>query len=278
MLARRLPGLLPMLTEDQALEVTAVHSIAGLLSPDAPLVAVPPFVAPHHSTSVPGLVGGGIGPGQAGRDQPGAPRGPLHGRGMRVRARTAWKHSAPRWRKARSAWRGETASPATRRTSSWCSRPTRAPARRRASWTAPARHTSGGATWPPVRPAARPRGPAGAHAPDHRDVGSRGRCPGVDRHRPRPGRQGPGQSGRPLARVRLAHQRPSPGPILRREFALPRKVTALLDRVLDTGAVTARGADRCLRVAWTLSDLAEADRPEADHVAAALEFRDRRAA
>jgi magnesium chelatase family protein len=70
----------------------------------------------------------------------------------------------------------------------------------------------------------------------------------------------------------------APGPILRREFALPRKVTALLDRVLDTGAVTARGADRCLRVAWTLSDLAEADRPEADHVAAALEFRDRRAA
>ena len=68
----------------------------------------------------------------------------------------------------------------------------------------------------------------------------------------------------------------APGPILRREFALPRKVTALLDRVLNTGAVTARGADRCLRVAWTLADLAEADRPEADHVAAALEFRDRR--
>ena len=70
----------------------------------------------------------------------------------------------------------------------------------------------------------------------------------------------------------------APGPILRREFALPRKVTALLDRVLDTGAVTARGADRCLRVAWTLADLAESDRPESDHVAAALEFRDRRAA
>ena len=70
----------------------------------------------------------------------------------------------------------------------------------------------------------------------------------------------------------------APGPILRREFGLPGKVTALLDRVLDTGAVTARGADRCLRVAWTLSDLAESDRPEATHVAAALEFRDRRAA
>jgi magnesium chelatase family protein len=70
----------------------------------------------------------------------------------------------------------------------------------------------------------------------------------------------------------------APGPILRREFGLPRNVTALLDRGLDVGAVTARGADRCLRVSWTLADLAEVDQPTADHVAAALEFRDRRVA
>jgi magnesium chelatase family protein len=69
-----------------------------------------------------------------------------------------------------------------------------------------------------------------------------------------------------------------PGPVLRREFALPANATALLDRGLSAGAVTARGADRCLRVAWTLSDLAGVDRPSADHVAAALEFRDRRVA
>ena len=69
----------------------------------------------------------------------------------------------------------------------------------------------------------------------------------------------------------------APGPVLRREYGLPGKTTALLDRALNTGAVTARGADRCLRVAWTLSDLAESDHPQADHVAAALEFRDRRA-
>ena len=69
-----------------------------------------------------------------------------------------------------------------------------------------------------------------------------------------------------------------PGPELRRRFSLPRPVTALLDRSLSCGALTARGADRTLRVAWTLSDLAGLDRPEADHVAAALEFRDRRAA
>jgi magnesium chelatase family protein len=68
-----------------------------------------------------------------------------------------------------------------------------------------------------------------------------------------------------------------PGPMLRTRFALPRQATALLDRSLACGALTARGADRTLRVAWTLSDLAGADRPTPDHVAAALEFRDRRA-
>jgi magnesium chelatase family protein len=67
-----------------------------------------------------------------------------------------------------------------------------------------------------------------------------------------------------------------PGPVLRRDFALPRQATALLDRGLSSGAVTARGADRCLRVAWTLCDLADRDNPDADDVAAALEFRDRR--
>jgi len=67
-----------------------------------------------------------------------------------------------------------------------------------------------------------------------------------------------------------------PGPVLRRDYAPPRRATALLDKGLATGAVTARGADRCLRVAWTLSDLAGRAHPDEDDVAAALEFRDRR--
>ncbi len=69
-----------------------------------------------------------------------------------------------------------------------------------------------------------------------------------------------------------------PGPVLRREFTLPVEATGLLDRGLEVGAITARGADRCLRVAWTLADLDGRDQPDAEHVAAALEFRDRRAA
>jgi magnesium chelatase family protein len=67
MLARRLPGILPPLDREQALEVTCIHSIAGLLDPDQPLFAVPPFRAPHHSASTAAIVGGGprLRPGEA---------------------------------------------------------------------------------------------------------------------------------------------------------------------------------------------------------------------
>ncbi|MEH3033229.1 MAG: YifB family Mg chelatase-like AAA ATPase [Aeromicrobium erythreum] len=59
MLAQRLPGLLPPLPRDQALEVSAVHSLAGVLAPDAPLVQRAPFVDPHHTASAVAIVGGG---------------------------------------------------------------------------------------------------------------------------------------------------------------------------------------------------------------------------
>ena len=59
MMARRVPGILPPLTFDEALEVTAVHSVAGLLPPGAGLLADRPFRAPHHTISDAALVGGG---------------------------------------------------------------------------------------------------------------------------------------------------------------------------------------------------------------------------
>lgn len=59
MLARRLPSILPALTEEEALEVTAIHSVAGLLPTAGGLAAARPFRAPHHSISSAGLVGGG---------------------------------------------------------------------------------------------------------------------------------------------------------------------------------------------------------------------------
>jgi magnesium chelatase family protein len=61
MLASRLPGILPPLDDEQALEVTAVHSVAGTLDDDVPLVTRPPFVNPHHSASLAAIVGGGSG-------------------------------------------------------------------------------------------------------------------------------------------------------------------------------------------------------------------------
>jgi magnesium chelatase family protein len=61
MLAQRLPSILPPLSDEEALEVTAVHSIAGALPPRTGMLRCPPFQAPHHSTSVPALVGGGCG-------------------------------------------------------------------------------------------------------------------------------------------------------------------------------------------------------------------------
>jgi magnesium chelatase family protein len=62
MLARRLPGILPLLDDDAALEVTRIHSVAGVLPPGGGLVRVPPFRAPHHSASTAAIVGGGTGP------------------------------------------------------------------------------------------------------------------------------------------------------------------------------------------------------------------------
>ena len=62
MLARRLPGLLPPLSNEEALEVTAIQSIAGLLTGARGLSRARPFRAPHHTVSEVGLVGGGDGP------------------------------------------------------------------------------------------------------------------------------------------------------------------------------------------------------------------------
>jgi magnesium chelatase family protein len=278
MLAQRLPGLLPALTPDESLEVTAVHSVAGALSPEAPLVCAPPFVAPHHTTSVAALVGGGSGlarPGAVSR----AHRGILFldescefGPQRLDALRTALEEGEVRH------------------------------ARRDGIVRYPARFQLVLATNPcpcaPARdvdclcsPTARRRyfGRLSGPLLDRVDLQVRMRpitamsivegC-------------APERSAAVRERVVRARERAAvrwsdhgwrtnaeiPGPALRGKHALPYQVTGLLDRALSIGALTARGADRTLRVAWTLADLADRERPSADDVAAALAFRDRGAA
>ena len=61
MLAERIPTILPRLDPEAALEVTAVHSVAGTLPPQVPLLTDPPFLAPHHTATKAAIVGGGSG-------------------------------------------------------------------------------------------------------------------------------------------------------------------------------------------------------------------------
>jgi len=62
MLSKRLPSILPPLSKEEALEVTKIHSVMGMLTPQHPLVSISPFRSPHHTISAPGLAGGGSNP------------------------------------------------------------------------------------------------------------------------------------------------------------------------------------------------------------------------
>jgi magnesium chelatase family protein len=61
MLAERIPTILPRLDTEAALEVTSIHSVAGALPPQVPLITDPPFMAPHHTATKAAIVGGGSG-------------------------------------------------------------------------------------------------------------------------------------------------------------------------------------------------------------------------
>ena len=93
MLARRIPGVLPEMTFDEAVECTKIHSIAGQLPADVGLLIARPFRAPHHSISNVALVGGGSIP-AAGRDLARPARRALSRRVSRVRAPGAGRAAA----------------------------------------------------------------------------------------------------------------------------------------------------------------------------------------
>jgi len=278
MLARRLPGLLPPLSSEQALEVTAVHSVAGLLTADAPLVSTPPFVAPHHTASVSALVGGGPGlarPGAISAAHQGVlfldevcEYGPRHLEALRTAVeegeiRLARRDGVVRYPARFQLVMAANPCPCAPPRDIDCSC---APGQRRRYFS-----RLSGPLLDRIDLVARMRpitamGSADAGPPESTAVVSAR----VADARARAERRWRGRGWRTNVEV--------PGPVLRRDFELPRSATALLDRGLAAGVVSARGADRCLRVAWTISDLAGCGRPGHDHVAAALAFRDRRTA
>ena len=62
MMARRIPGILPRLTYEEKIEITGIYSVAGLLSPQQPVIEQRPFRSPHHNITQTGLIGGGSKP------------------------------------------------------------------------------------------------------------------------------------------------------------------------------------------------------------------------
>ena len=62
MLAKRIPSILPNLSFEEALEITKIHSIAGTLKENIPIITTRPFRFPHHTISATSLVGGGKNP------------------------------------------------------------------------------------------------------------------------------------------------------------------------------------------------------------------------
>ena len=59
MLAKRMPSILPAMTFEESIETTNIHSVAGLLDSNSPLITARPFRSPHHTVSPAGLSGGG---------------------------------------------------------------------------------------------------------------------------------------------------------------------------------------------------------------------------
>jgi magnesium chelatase family protein len=275
MLAQRLTGLLPPLSPAESVEVTAVNSVAGTLRQASPLITAPPFVAPHHTTSVAALIGGGSGMAKPGAVSK-AHRGVLFldeacefGPQRLEALRTALEEGEVRHARRD----GIARFPARCQLVLATNQCPCAPAKDVDCMCTPrARRQYFGRLSGPLldrvdlRVQMRPLLAMNSNGTDSPDSTATVRSR-VGRARQRAAQRWFAHGWRTNAEV--------PGPTLRREYRLPTRTTAPLDRGLATGSITARGADRCLRVAWTLADLADLERPSQDQVAAALNFRER---
>ncbi|HWA68138.1 MAG TPA: YifB family Mg chelatase-like AAA ATPase [Mycobacteriales bacterium] len=277
MLAERLPGLLPDLVGDEALEVTSIHSLLGRLPAGRPLLVKPPFCAPHHSATVAALIGGGTGV-------------PTPGTISLAHRGVLFLDEAPEFeRRALDALRQPLESGVVRI------------------------HRAGGAATYPARfqlvlaanPCPCARGGRSTDVASCRCSSSQLRAyrnrlsgPLLDRIDLR-ARLEPvsravlaaGAAGEPTASVRervlAARDRTArrlagtpwttnaevPGPQLRRHWPIPPAALSSLSADLDRGELSTRGVDRVMKVAWTLADLAGRDQPTKDDVDRAFALR-----
>ncbi|MFI5957229.1 YifB family Mg chelatase-like AAA ATPase [Cryptosporangium sp. NPDC051539] len=275
MLAERLPGVLPPLAEDAALEVTAVHSIAGTLPVGSGLVRRPPYQAPHHTATVASLVGGGTG-----LARPGAVSLAHHG--------VLFLDESPEFTpKALEALRQpvERGEVVLARSGGMVRYPSRVQLVLAANPCPCASPAGDRACTCTANVRRRYLGRLSGPLLDRIDlrvmllpVASAALYAGLDRPEPTVVVARRVVEARSAGHDRWGHlgwfaNAAVPGTALRAEWRLPSITTAAAARAVDTGELSARGYDRVLRIAWTLADLAGRAVPDNGDVNEALELR-----
>ncbi len=272
MLAERLPTILPGLEPSAAIEVTSIHSVAGTLAAGAGLLTEPPFCAPHHTASKAAIVGGG-----SGLIRPGAAS--LAHRGV------LFLDEAPEFnRDVLDALRQPLeAGEVVIARSAMCAR---FPARFTlvlAANPCPCARSSGGAGCG-CSPATRRRYLGRLSGPLLDRVDVKVQLQPVTRREMLYDRGFTEKSAVVAERVAVARDRMTrrlsgtvwrlnaevPGADLRRSFSPESKALRSLDRAMELGQVSARGADKIVRVAWSVADLAGKARPGCDEINVAI--------
>jgi magnesium chelatase family protein len=279
MLAKRLPGILPPLDDEAALEVSAIHSLSGTLPPNRPLITRPPFCTIHHSATVASMVGGGSGqvrPGAVSR----AHRGVLFLDEMPEFSRTALdalREPIESGEVAIARATGIARFPASfllvgaanpcpcGRAGSALAACTCTPRQRIAYL---ARISGPLLDRIDLRVDVTPVGPG--ELLDAASGGQGGECTAVVAQRVAEARE---RAVRRLVGTPWRCNAQVPGQVLRNRWPMAIDALVTAERALRAGTLSARGLDRVIRVAWTVADLAGADRPDRAAVDTALGFR-----
>jgi magnesium chelatase family protein len=274
MLAERLPTILPDLDTAAAIEVTSIHSVAGRLASGSGLMTSPPFWAPHHTASMAAIVGGG-----SGVIRPGAAS--LAHRGI------LFLDEAPEFhRGVLDALRQplESGEVVIARSGTQATFPARFTLVLAANPCPCAKTAGPGRAGCSCSPAARRRYQARLSGPLLDRVDVKVRLQPVSRRDMLYDRKFAEPSAIVAQRVAAARERCAsrlagtpwrlnaevPGSALRHSFTPKTGALTSLDRAMELGQVSARGADKIIRVAWSLADLAGKDQPGADQVDLAI--------